>query len=146
VPEQPALHLGKRERQIVEALYRLGEGSVSQVLAELPDPPSYSAVRAMLNLLVGKRHVTVRRDGKRYLYKAAAPKDKVRRSALKNLVRTFFGSTPVDAVAALLDGSAGKLSGDDLRRIRELIERAERGAGQDISGSTSGSSQDKGKP
>jgi predicted transcriptional regulator len=119
------LHLSKRERQIVESLYRLGEASVSQVLADLPDPPSYSAVRAILNLLVKKQLATPRQDGKRYLYRPVAAKEKVRRSALKNLVRTFFGGTPADAVAALLDGSAGKLSADDLQRLRNLIEEAE---------------------
>jgi BlaI family transcriptional regulator, penicillinase repressor len=124
LPES-SLQLGKRERQIVESLYRLGEASVAQVLAELPEPPSYSAVRAMLNLLVRKQLVVARQEGKRYLYRAVAPKDKVRRSALRGLVRTFFGSAPVDAVAALLDGSAGKLSADDLRRVRDLISRAE---------------------
>jgi predicted transcriptional regulator len=121
------LHLGKREREIAEALYRLGEGSVAQVLAELDDPPSYSAVRAMLNLLVGKKVLAVRRDGKRYLYRPVPSKEKVRRWALRRIVRTFFGSEPVDAVAALLDGSAGKLSEDDLRRIREMILNAEQG-------------------
>jgi predicted transcriptional regulator len=119
------LHLSKRERQIVESLYRLGEASVSQVLADLPDPPSYSAVRAILNLLVKKNLASTRQDGKRYLYRPVPPKDKVRRSALKNLVRTFFGGTPADAVAALLDGSAGKLSPQDLQRIRDLIDQAD---------------------
>lgn len=121
-----ALELGRRERQIVEALYRLGEASVAQVRDDIPDPPSYSAVRAMLNLLVQKGVAASRQEGKRYLYRAVHSKQKVRLSALRNLVRTFFGSTPADAVAALIDGSAGKLSGDDLRRVRELIERAER--------------------
>src|SRR5678815_5368378 len=123
--EPAPLILGKRERQIVETLYRLGEASVAQVRAELLDPPSYSAVRAMLNLLLDKRVVAVRQDGKRYLYSPVMPKDAVRRSALRNLVRTFFGSAPLDAVAALVDGSAGKLSADDLRRVRQLIEEAE---------------------
>ena len=122
----PPLHLSKRERQIIESLYRLGEASVSDVLADLPDPPSYSAVRATLNLLVDKRLATTRQDGKRYLYRPVASKDKVRKSALKNLVHTFFGSAPVDAVAALLDGSAGKLSDADLQRVRDLIDQAER--------------------
>jgi predicted transcriptional regulator len=121
-----SLEMGKRERQLVEALYRLGEASVAQVRAELADPPSYSAVRAMLNLLVRKQVVTARQEGKRYLYRAVPSKAKVRQSALKNIVRTFFGSAPVDAVAALLDGSAGKLSADDLKRVRELIDEAER--------------------
>ena len=119
------LHLSKRERQIAETLYRLGEASVSQVQAALPDPPSYSAVRAVLNLLVKKGLTATRQDGKRYLYRPLASKEKVRRSALKNLVRTFFGSAPVDAVAALLDGSAGRLSAEDLQRLRDLIDQAE---------------------
>src|SRR3954452_17894721 len=117
--------MGKRERQHIEARDRLGEASVAQVRAELSEPPSYSAVRAMLNLLLRKELAVVRHEGKRYLYRPAAPKHKVRRSALRNLVRTFFGSAPVDAVAALIDGSAGKLSADDLQRLRDLIDRAE---------------------
>jgi BlaI family penicillinase repressor len=128
VAEASPLHLGKRERQIVEALYRLGEASVAQVRAELAEAPSYSAVRAMLNLLVRKQMAAARQEGKRYLYRPVRSKEKVRRSALKSLVRTFFGSTPVDAVAALLDGSAGKLSEGDLRRVRDLINQAEQGA------------------
>ena len=125
------LNLGRREREIVEALYRLGEAPVAAVREELADPPSYSAVRAMLNLLVGKRVLSVRQEGKRYLYRPLSPKDKVRRSALTRLVRTFFGSEPVDAVAALLGGSAGKLSAGDLKRVRELIEQAERDGAPD---------------
>ena len=110
---------------MIESLYRLGEAAVSDVQADLPDAPSYSAVRATLNLLVDTRLATTRPDGKRYLYRPVSPKDRVRRSALKNLVHTFFANTPADAVAALLDGSAGRLSPDDLRRIRDLIDRAE---------------------
>lgn len=131
--DRAPLDLGKRERQLTEALYRLGEASVAQVRAELPDPPSYSAVRAMLNLLVQKRVATVRQEGKRYLYRPVRSKTVVRRSALRNLVRTFFGSAPADAAAALIDGSAGRLSDADLRRLREMIEQAERGAGGDPS-------------
>ena len=122
---QQLQQLGRRERQIAEALYRLGEGSVAQVRAEIPDPPSYSAVRAMLNLLVRKQVLTARQEGKRLLYRPAAPRHKARLSALKGVVRTFFGGAPVHAIAALLDGSAGKLSADEMRRVRELIERAE---------------------
>jgi len=130
VPEGPKgsgpLSLGKRERQIAETLYQLGEASVADVLERLPAPPTYSAVRAMLNVLVGKGVVEVRQDGKRYLYKPALPKEKIRKSVLRNLVRNFFAGDPADAVAALLDGSGGKLSGDDLTRIRQLIDEAER--------------------
>jgi predicted transcriptional regulator len=127
MPESSPLELGKRERQLVEALYRLEEASVARVRAELAAPPSYSAVRAMLNMLVQKGVLITRHEGKRYLYRPVPSKHKVRRSVLKNLVATFFGSVPVDAVAALLDGSAGKLSAEDLRRVRGMIERVERG-------------------
>ena len=120
------LDFARRERQIVEVLYQLGEGSVTQVRAGLTDPPSYSAVRAMLNLLVEKRVLTFRREGKKYLYRPVKSKERVRRSALRSLVRTFFGGEPVEAVAALLDDSAGKLTADDLERMRRLIEEAER--------------------
>ena len=122
--ESSPLNLGRRERQIVEALFRLGEASVAQVRAALPDAPSYSAVRGMLNLLADKRLVRFRREGKRYLYRAAASKQATGRSALRRLVRNFFGDQPADAVAALVDGSAGKLSDDDLARIKQLIDEA----------------------
>jgi len=126
MPPKPTLELGRRERQIVEILYRLGEGSVAQVRDQLPDPPTYSAVRGMLNLLVSKDIAVTRAEGRKYLYRPAAPKRRIRVSALKNLVRTFFSGAPVDAVAALLDGSAGKLTDDDLRDIRRMIESAEK--------------------
>jgi BlaI family transcriptional regulator, penicillinase repressor len=120
-----SLQLGRRERQIIEAVYRLGEASVADVLKELPDPPSYSAVRAMLNLLVGKDLLTHRQEGKRYLYRPVTPKSSVRRSALRALIRTFFAGKPADAVAALLDGSYGRLESGDLARIKKLIDDAE---------------------
>lgn len=126
MPEVTPLKLGRREREIVEVLYRLEEAPVAAVRGELEDPPSYSAVRAMLNLLVGKRVLTVRQEGKRYLYRPLSPKEKVRRSALRSVVRTFFSSMPVDAVAALLGGSAGRLSAEDLQRVRQLIEQVEK--------------------
>jgi predicted transcriptional regulator len=118
------LDLGKRERQIVEAVYRLGEASVAHVRAELADPPSYSAVRAMLGLLVEKGVLKFRRDGKRYLYRAAMPKEKARKSALRNLLKTFFSGRATDAMAALLEVSAGDLSDEDLDRLRALIDQA----------------------
>lgn len=124
--EPSPLELGKRERQIVEALYRFGEASVAQVRAAIPDPPTYSAVRGMLNLLVEKGVVRFRQDGKRYLYRPAASKHKTGRSALRSLVRNFFADQPADAVAALVDGWAGKLAPDDLSRIRRLIDEADR--------------------
>lgn len=123
--DESHLNLGKREREIVEALYRLEEASVAEVLEALASPPSYSAVRAMLNLLVEKRVVAYRRDGKRYLYRPVRAKEKVRRLALRNLVRNFFGGQPAEAMAALVDGSAGKITADQLQRLRALIDEAE---------------------
>jgi BlaI family penicillinase repressor len=123
--EPSPLELGKRERQIVETLCRLGEASVAEVRGAISDAPSYSAVRGMLNLLVDKGVVKFRQEGKRYLYRPAAPKHKISRSALRNLVRNFFADQPADAVAALVDGWAGKLSPDDLSRIRRLIDEAD---------------------
>lgn len=123
--ESSPLELGKRERQIVEALFRLGEASVAEVRDAIDDAPSYSAVRGMLNLLADKGVVRFRPAGKRYLYRPAAPKHKTGRSALRKLVQTFFADRPGDAVAALLGGWAGKLSPDDLSRIRRLIDDVE---------------------
>ena len=120
------LDLGKRERQIVEAVYRLGEASVAHVRAELADPPSYSAVRAMLGLLVEKGVLKFRREGKRYLYRPAMPKEKARKSALRNLLKTFFGGRATDAVAALLEVSAGDLTDEDLDRLKALVDQARR--------------------
>jgi BlaI family transcriptional regulator, penicillinase repressor len=117
--------LGGRERQIVEVVYRLGEASVAEVRHVIPDPPSYSAVRATLNLLVSKNLLSYRHQGKRYLYRPVTPKKTARRSALRDLVQTFFSGRPVDAVAALLDGSAGRLKPEDIERIKKQIQDAE---------------------
>ncbi len=121
------MELGKRERQIVEAVYRLEEASVADVLAELADPPTYSSVRAMLGLLVGKKVLKQRRDGKRYLYRPATPVEKTSRTVLKNVLATFFGGEPTDVVAALLDVSDG-LSPETLNRMKQLIEAAQKEA------------------
>lgn len=130
--EPSPLELGKRERQIVEALYRLGEASVAEVREAIADAPSYSAVRGMLNLLAEKEVVRYRQQGKRYLYRPAAPKHKTGRSALKRLVQTFFADRPGDAVAALVDGWAGQLSAEELSRIRQLIDEADAGLSAQI--------------
>lgn len=118
------LDLGKRERQLVETVYRLGEASVSQVLAELPDPPSYSSVRAMLTLLVDKKILKQRQEGKRYMYRPATSRETARKSAFHQLLRTFFSGEPTAALATLLDLSVGQLTNDDLDRMKQLIEIA----------------------
>lgn len=121
------MELGKRERQIVEAVYRLGEAAVADVLGELADPPTYSSVRAMLGLLVRKKVLKQRQDGKRHLYRPAAAVEKTSRTVLKNVLATFFGGEPTDVVAALLDVSDG-LSPETLKRMKQLIEDAQKGA------------------
>lgn len=116
--------LGRRERQIMEIVFRLGEASVADVRQALPDPPSYSAVRTMIRHLEGKGHLRHRRDGTRYLYRPTRSKDSASRAALRQLLETFFGGSPTDAVAAILDDSAGRLDEQDLARLELLIERA----------------------
>jgi BlaI family transcriptional regulator, penicillinase repressor len=118
--------LGRRERQIVEVLYRLGKATVAEVLANLPDPPSYSAVRGMLALLEEKGHVRHKRDGMRYVYTPAVAASKARQSALRQLVSTFFEGSPLAAAAALLEMSDHKLSREEREQLSALIARREK--------------------
>jgi BlaI family transcriptional regulator, penicillinase repressor len=121
-----ANQLGRRERQIVEALYRLGTASVADVLANLPDPPSYSAVRGMLSLLEEKGYVRHKRDGMRYVYTPVIAPAKARQSALRQLVSTFFEGSPLAAAAALLEMSDHKLTAEERGQLSALINRRER--------------------
>jgi predicted transcriptional regulator len=123
MPDEP-LELGKRERQIAEAVYRLKEASVTQVRMELADPPSYSAVRAMLRVLEEKGHLKHKQQGARYIYLPTVPRDRARRSALQRVLQTFFDGSTEQAVATLLDLSASKLSDADLDRLASLIDEA----------------------
>lgn len=122
---KPPLDLSRRERQLIEVLYRLGEASVADVLGLLDDPPSYSSVRAMLTELVRKKQITFRQDGKRYLYRPKADREKVALSVLRSLVTNFFSGRPSEAICALLEESKTKLSADDIERIRQQIDQAE---------------------
>lgn len=117
------LDLGKRERQIVESVYRLGEAAVSDVRENLADPPSYSSVRAMLGQLVQKGVLKQRQEGKRYLYRPAVSKDTARQSVLRNVLATFFEGNPLDAMVAMLDISDEQLADEDLKRLKGLIEK-----------------------
>ena len=122
---QPELaDLGRRERQIVEALYRLGRATVNDVLAELPDPPSYSAVRAMLGKLEDKGYARHEQEGPRYVYLPAVPADSARRNALRHLVDTFFDGSVEGAALALIKLSDADIDDDALERLAELAERA----------------------
>ena len=125
-PKDSLFDLGKRERQIVEAVYRLGEASVSDVLAAIADPPSYSTVRAMLGTLVQKDVLAYRHEGKRYLYRPVASKGKTQKSAVRRLVAGLFAGRASDAMAALLDVAGGSLTDEELDRIRQLIDNAQK--------------------
>jgi BlaI family transcriptional regulator, penicillinase repressor len=116
--------LSRRERQIMDIAYEMKEASAHQVLERLPEPPSYSAVRALLRVLEQKGHLLHRQDGPRYVYTPRLPKDKARKNALSHLLRTFFEGSTENVVATLLDISEENLSEDDYRRLTELIEKA----------------------
>jgi len=119
------MQLGRRERQIMDVVYRRGQASVSEVRSELPDPPSYSAVRAMLGLLEDKGYLRHRQQGLKYVYIPAQDTSKVRTSALEHMVRTFFGGSPERAVAALLEMRDTKLSAKEKQYLSHLIKKAE---------------------
>jgi len=119
------LQLGRRERQIMDVVYRRGRASVTDVLADLPDPPTYSAVRGMLRLLEEKGFVRHEQEGLKYVYLAADDTRQVRANALKHIVKTFFGGSPEQAVAALLEMSDSKLSAKDKQYLSQLIKKAQ---------------------
>ena len=115
--------LSGRERQIMDALYEMGEGSARDVHSAMPDPPSYSAVRAQLAILIEKERIKHRQEGARYLYSPAQAMSNVRESALKRLVKTFFGGSTVSAVSALVGLNSSKMDSDELDELAALIER-----------------------
>jgi BlaI family transcriptional regulator, penicillinase repressor len=116
--------LTKRERQIMDALYRLGRATAAEIMAEMTGAPGNSTVRTQLRVLEAKGHVRHEEEGLRYVYLPTVPRHSARRSALKHLVDTFFDGSPTQAVAALLGGEAARLSDDDLDRIAELLKGA----------------------
>ena len=116
--------LSRRERQIMDILYRLGRATASEVMHELPGDPSYSTVRTQLRVLEEKGHVHHEEQGLRYIYAPALARHAARKSALRHLVETFFDGSAEKTVAALLGGDASKLSEDELRRIAEIVTKA----------------------
>lgn len=117
----PAL-LTKRERQIVDALYRLGRATAAEIMAAVPGAPTYSTIRTQLRVLEAKGHVRHEEQGLRYVYMPTVPRSAARKSALKHLVETFFDGSSAKAVAALLGGEASRLSDDDLDRIARILK------------------------
>ena len=118
--------LTRREREIMDILYRRGRATAHEVLADLPDPPSYSAVRALLRLLEERGHVKHVQEGLAYVYAPAQGRTDARRSALAHVVRTFFEGSVEQAVATLVDPSRSRLSREELDRIADLIDRAKK--------------------
>jgi predicted transcriptional regulator len=119
-------NLSRRERQIMDVVYRVGRASVGDVLERIPDPPSYSAVRALMRILEEKQHLRHEQDGPRYVYLPTVPRDTAQRSALSHLVRTFFHGSTEAAVAALLELEDGTLSDAELTRISDIVDQARR--------------------
>ncbi len=115
--------LSRRERQIMEVIYTRGRATAAEVLENLPDPPSYSAVRAMLRILEGKGHLLHETDGPRYVFLPTTPREQARETALRGVIQTFFGGSPENAVAALLDLD-DELDAEALERLAERIAEA----------------------
>jgi predicted transcriptional regulator len=116
--------LSKRERQIMDVLYRAGRATAADVRAQIADPPSYSAVRTLLGILEQKGHVRHERDGVRYVYVPKVAPAKAQRSALQHLIDTFFGGSASRGMAALFELSGGELDEADLAKLRRMIDDA----------------------
>src|SRR6266481_2963096 len=116
--------LSRRERQIMDVLHAKGQASAAEVLAALPDPPGYSAVRALLRILEAKGHVKHRREGVRYVYLPRLSRETARRSALKRVVATFFQGSATQAMAALLETADTELSDAQLAKLQQIINQA----------------------
>ena len=130
--------LSRRERQIMDILFRLGRAAASVVREELPGDPSLSTVRTQLRILEEKGHVRHKEEGLRYVYRPVTPRRTARRSSLRHLVETFFDGSAEQAVAALLGGEARHLTEPELDRIARIVsdaKAAQRGAGQSASAS-----------
>jgi len=118
--------LGRREREILEIVFRLGEASVGEVVERMARPPAYDSVRTMLRLLERKGFVKHRKDGTKYVYRPTQPKSSASRSALSHLMATFFENSVADTFAAALDLKSDDLSQEELDKLQELIDRARR--------------------
>jgi BlaI family penicillinase repressor len=122
--------LTRRERQIMDVLYRRNRATAAEVMAELPGEPNYSTVRTQLRVLEDKGHVRHDEEGLRYVYAPAVPRHAARKSALKHLVETFFDGSAEQVVAAVLGGEASRLSDQDLERIAALVAEARKEGGR----------------
>ncbi len=121
---RPDLNLSRRERQIMDILFAQGRSTAADVMAALPDPPSYSAVRAMLRILEDKGHVRHEQDGPRYIYAPTVARESAKRFAIRHVLKTFFDGSATQAISTLLDEDGEKLSEAELDRLAGMIERA----------------------
>lgn len=119
--------LSRRERQVMDILHRRGEATVAEIMGDLPDPPTYSAVRSVLRILVEKELVRHKEDGPRYVYSPAQPTERAREDVLAHVVRTYFAGSPEQAVTALLRMADADMSDDEIERHRAAIRRARDG-------------------
>lgn len=124
--ERQSEGLTRRERQIMDVIYRLGSAAVADVQSEMPDPPSYSTVRALMGVLTEKGELTYTRDGPRYVYRPTTPREEARTSALERVLSTFFDGSPTKAMAALMDLSADDMTDEELDRLESLVKEARR--------------------
>lgn len=120
-------NLSRRERQIMDIVYRCGSATAAEIRGELADPPSYSTVRTLLRVLVEKGHLKHKQDGPRYVYSPTLSAERAKRSALKQLLTTFFDGSAPQAMATLIDMSSSKLSSEELQQLTQLIEEAKQG-------------------
>lgn len=120
--------LSRRERQIMDILYRLGRATANEVMAELPGEPSYSTVRTQLRVLVNKGHIRHEEQGLRYVYSPTVPRHTVRQSALRHLIETFFEGSAEKMLSTLLGSGSSKLSDEELNRLADLIDKAKKGS------------------
>ncbi|MEM7352650.1 MAG: BlaI/MecI/CopY family transcriptional regulator [Acidobacteriota bacterium] len=119
--------LSRRERQIMDAIHRRGKATVNEVLAEIPDPPSYSAVRATLGILYDKGKLRRKKNGRRFVYSPTVTQSTARQSALRHVLATFFDNSTERVVSTLLDMKAAELDDDEIERIRRHIDQVRQG-------------------
>lgn len=124
VRKEPHIDLSRRERQIMDVVYRRGSATAADITADLPDPPTSTAVRTMLRILEDKGHLTHEQDGVRYVYRAVVDREKARESVISHVVRTFFNGSAEQAMATLIDRSGSDLTDAELARLAGLIEKA----------------------
>lgn len=122
--KEPPLDLSRRERQIMDVVYRRGSATAAEITADLPDPPTSTAVRTMLRILEDKGHLTHEQDGVRYVYRAVVGRQEARESVISHVIRTFFDGSAEQAMATLIDRSGSDLTDAELARLAGLIAKA----------------------